>query len=214
MTKIKINQELFSIVVPDFITRIQTSKARKPIYYEENGKHPVPPSKLKHLNKGKLKYGWGKLKVGIKYKTLLWDIENDCPVIKNARAVGTPKYLAIKGNNIYSGFGGYRNRVIIINAIKDNFRQYFKNQKISSFPIYLTFTVYDELNLKSSKGKSQSQDLDNLCTLYVKASQDLMKAEGVIPDDNLSYIRKTTYEFIESKEKKLVIKAFPYKIEE
>jgi len=210
MSELK-NTPLLYIEVKDFITRIQTSKARKAIYYEQHGKHPVPSTKLKHLNKGKFKYGWGKFKTGNNYKTLLWDIANDCPVLKNARSVGTPKYLAIKGNNIYSGFGGYRTRVIIMNGIKDNLRPYFKGKQITEFPIYLHFTIHDELNMTTSAGKSQTQDLDNLFTCYIKAIQDLMKAEGVIPDDNLQFIRKSTYEFIESKEKKLIIKAFKYK---
>lgn len=206
------NIPLLYIEVKDFITRIQTSKARKPIYYIQNGKFPVPPSKEKNIfPKGKGKFVWLNKKIGLQTKILLCDTKTEEPILKNARAVGTPKYLAIKGNNIYSGFGGYRSRVIIMNGIKDHFRSYFKDKKITDFPIYLHFTIHDELNMTTSTGKSQTQDLDNLFTCYIKAIQDLMKAEGVIPDDNLQFIRKSTYEFIESKEKKIIIKAFKYK---
>lgn len=203
---------LLHIEVKDFITRIQTSKARKPIYYEKGGRFNVPETKKKHIvPDGKGKYYWGLHKVGNNIKTLLLDVVTKEPILKNARAAGTPKYLAIKGNNLYSGFGGYRTRVIIMAGIKDNLRSYFKGKKITEFPIYLHFTIHDELNMSTSTGKSQTQDLDNLFTCYIKAIQDLMKAEGVIPDDNLQFIRKSTYEFIESKEKKLIIKAFKYK---
>ena len=208
MSELK-NTPLLYIEVKDFITRIQTSKARKAIYYEQHGKHPVPQSKLKHITPlGKCKFIWSDIK---KPKILLADSETLELIVKNSRAAGTPKYLAIKGNNIYSGFGGYRTRVIIMNGIKDNLRPYFKGKQITEFPIYLHFTIHDELNMTTSAGKSQTQDLDNLFTCYIKAIQDLMKAEGVIPDDNLQFIRKSTYEFIESKEKKLIIKAFKYK---
>jgi len=212
MSELK-NTPLLYIEVKDFITKIQTSKSRKAIYYEQGStKYPVPPSKAKHIVPyGKKKFYWGTKLVGSKMKNLLFDMITNDPVLKNARSVGTPKYLAIKGNNIYSGFGGYRTRVIIMNGIKDNLRSYFKGKKITEFPIYLHFTIHDELNMTTSVGKSQSQDLDNLFTCYIKAIQDLMKAEGVIPDDNLQFIRKSTYEFIESTEKKLVIKAFKYK---
>ena len=37
-----------------------------------------------------------------------------------------------------------------------------------------------------------------------------MKAEGVIPEDNLKFIRKITCEFIESSEKKMIINAYKY----
>jgi Holliday junction resolvase RusA-like endonuclease len=210
--QIENQHELLKIVVIDFITRIQTSGARRPIYFEYGGKHAVPESKAKHIApNGKQKFIWGLKKIGSKIKTVLVDQSTGEPVIKNARAAGTPKFLAIKGNNIYSGFGGYHNRVLIIDAIKNNFKPFFKNKKIEDFPIHLEFIFYDELNLSTSKEKNQTQDLDNLSTLYVKASQDLMKAEGIIPDDNLLYIRKITTEFIESSHKKLVIKAYKYK---
>jgi len=213
MKEQNINQELLlEIVVSDFITKIQTSGARRPIYFEYNGKHPVPPSKAKHIKPcGKSKYDWARLQIGTKIKNVLVDSKTLTPIYKNARSVGTPKFLAIKGNNIYSGFGGYHNRVLIIDAIKSNFKPFFKNKKIENFPIHLEFVFYDELNLTTSKTKNQTQDLDNLSTLYIKASQDLMKAEGIIPDDNLMFIRKITTEFIESSHKKLVIKAFKYK---
>lgn len=208
-----VREVLLDVEIDDFITKIQTSKARKPIYYEYNGKYPVPSTKSKHIApNGNKKYVWLKRKIGTKIKTILcYNTEEFEPVLKNSRSAGKPRYLAIKGNNIYSGFGGYRNRVIIINSIKDSFRPYFTGKKIANFPIYLTFTFYDELNLVTSTDGNQTQDLDNLSTLYVKAVQDLMKSEGVIPDDNLVYIRKLSVEFIESTNKKLAIKAFIYK---
>lgn len=201
--------ELLRIEIPDFITKIQLSKVRKPIYYEE-GKAVVPPSKLKHTNSGSKKYCWASHKIGSKIKILLTEVKTNLPVIKNSRAAGTPKFLLIKGNSIYSGFGGYRTRVRIMQEIKNNFREFFKDKKITQFPIYLKFIMYDSINLKTSKDSNKSQDGDNCLWPYTKASQDLMVEMKIIPDDNLSYIRKSSWEFVESNEKKLVIIAYKY----
>ena len=203
---------LFKIEIPDFITRIQVSKSRKPIYYEKNGKHPVPSSKEKHLDKGKNKFEWKMHKIGSNIKILLSEVSTGKPVIKNSRVAGTPKFVQIKGNDFYSGFSSPHQRILIVNSIKDNFIDYFKKiGKIQDFPIYLEFIIHNEMNIKASKGKMMSQDLDNQAYAYVKSSQDLMKEIGIIEDDNLFFIRKVSYEFIESSEKKLIINAFKYK---
>ena len=205
-------KELLKIEIPDFITKIKTANARKAIYYEKSGKHVPTESKLKHITPlGKCKYEWLSKYIGTRHKIVLCDIKTKEPLVKNSRSAGTPRYLVIKGNTIYAGIGGFINRMIIINGIKNDFRQYFKgNSKIINYPIYLVFTMYDELNLKTTKSKSKSQDLDNRLSIYIKASQDLMKEVGIIIDDDLSYIRKTTYEFIESKKRKLVITGYKY----
>lgn len=207
-----INQELlFSIVIPDFITRIQVSSSRRPIYYEKDGKFPVPVSKLKHLDKGKMKFSWKIHKIGSKGKILLTEVSTGDPIIKNARVVGTPKFVQIKGNDFYSGFSSPHQRMLIVNSIKDNFRAHFKKiGKVNTFPIFLEFIIYNEMNIRSSKGKLMSQDLDNQAYAYVKSSQDLMKEVKIIEDDNLSFIRKVSYEFRESTSKKLIINAFKY----
>jgi hypothetical protein len=204
-------EKLLEIEIKDFITKIQLSKARKEIYYEFNlNKSIVPMSKLRHTGKGKNKYKWETHKIGSKHKILLTDVSTGKPVIKNSKAAGTPKFLHIKGNSIYSGFGGYRTRVQIMHGIKNNFREFFKDKKINDFPIYLKFIMYDKINLTNGTGKTKSQDGDNCLWPYTKATQDLMVEMKIIPDDNLSYIRKSSWEFIDSEEKKLVIIAYKY----
>lgn len=210
MEELKSQELLFSIVIPDFITRIQVSASRRPVYYEKNGKHPVPSSKSKHIYpNGKCKFNW--LQNALKGKTLLVDNKTKELIIKNARVVGTPKFVQIKGNDFYSGFSSPHQRMLIVNSVKDNFRSYFKKiKKVETYPVYLEFIIYNEMNIKSSKGKLMSQDLDNQAYAYVKSSQDLMKEVRIIEDDNLSFIRKVSYEFRESASKKLIINAFKY----
>lgn len=209
--EIKINQELlFSIVVPDFITQIKTAEARRPIYYEFNGKFEVSRAKMKFLGK---KYEWKLHKIGSKVKNLFTDIKTGLPVLKNPRTAGTTKYMQINGNHFYAGFDSYHTRVMIVNAIKENFRKHFTGKKVTEFPIRLEWIIYDELVTKKVKGKIISQDGDNKFYPFTKSGQDLMKQMGILPDDNLLYIRKSSWEFIDSKtEKKLIINAYPYKI--
>jgi Holliday junction resolvase RusA-like endonuclease len=210
----KINKPLLEIEIKDFITKIKTSESRNALYYEKEGKHKVPVTKEKHISpKGNCKYEWKNHKTSTKTKIILYDIATNKPLIKNPKTVGTPKYIQIKGNTIYAGIGGFINRMIIINGIKNNFRPNFINKTpIKQFPIHLEFIMYNELNLKNQlkKGKTKSQDLDNVFNLYIKASQDLMKNVGLIPDDDLRYIRSTSYKFIDSKEKKLIINVYKF----
>lgn len=203
--------KLFTIEVPNFITQVQLSAARKPIYYELKGRHAIPDSKSKHIHpNGKSKFVWLNIKIGSKLKVLLCDYKTSLPIIKNARSAGTAKYVQIKGNLFYSGFSHYSLRTKIIEAIKDSFRPHFKGKVANTFPIYLEFVFHDTLRSVQGKNGNKTQDLDNLSFAYVKSGQDLMTKMKIIPDDNLLYIRKVSYEFIDSKDKKLIINAYKY----
>lgn len=208
MTKIS-GDLIFQIEIPNFITQIQVSKQRKAVYYEfNNPKTMVPKSKLKYLG---TKFFWKLYKTPSgKIKNYLHDKNGDL-VLKNPRVAGKPKFVQIKGNDFYSGFSTPHQRIMVVNAIKDNFREYFKQvSPITDYPVYLQFKIHNEMILKKSKGKNLSQDLDNQAFAYVKSSQDLMKEVKIILDDNLAYIRKVSYEFIDSKDKKLEIFAYKY----
>ena len=200
---------IFEIEVPDFISKVKISNSRKPIYYEKgNAKTPVPKTKSKHIP---LKFDWKLHKIGSKIKNLLTDVKTQQPLIKNSRVAGTAKYLPVKGNLFYSGFSHYSQRSAVINAIKDNFRSHFAGKQAKEFPIRLEFIIYDILTVvQGTNGLNKTQDIDNLFFAYVKASQDLMTQMSIIPDDNLLYIRKVSYEFIENKDKRLLIKAYKY----
>lgn len=210
----KKNSEIFSVEIPDFITQIQVSKARKNLYYEMAGKYPVPASKAKHISPlGKCKYYWDQHNIGKKSLRLLTDINTKLPVLKNSLVAGKPKFQQIKGNAFYSGFGSFHQRIMIIDAIKDQVKNYFNINPVNTndFPIRLEFIIYNEFNVKNSNGKFITQDGDNMFYPYTKSIQDLMRDMNIIPDDNLYYIRKSSWEFIPDKKvKKLVIKAFKY----
>jgi hypothetical protein len=210
------NKELLtSIVIPNFITKVQIAKERRPIYYEKNGKIKVPESKLKHIKNGKFKYDWQFHKIGSSIKELLTDLETKLPVLKNPLVAGKSKYLQIKGNLFYSGFSHFSQRILVINAIKDDFREYFKQiNEISSnnYPLEMEYIFFDEIVLKKEKGKNLSQDLDNKIYPYKKSIQDLMVSMKIIPEDTLEFIRKSSEEFIHSMNKRLIVNIYKYEI--
>lgn len=204
---------IVSIVIPDFISKVQIAKERRPIYYEKDGKIKIPESKLKHIDKGKFKYGWIFHKIGTSSKLLLTDLQTMLPVLKNPLVAGKSKYLQIKGNLFYSGFSHFSQRIMVINAIKDDFRKYFQvidNITQDQYPLEIEYIFYDEIVLKKEKGKNLSQDLDNKIYPYKKSIQDLMVTMKIIPEDTLEFIRKSSEEFIDSKDKKLIVNIYKY----
>ena len=50
-------------------------------------------------------------------------------------------------------------------------------------------------------------DIDNLASIWLKCLNDVLIKKGILPDDTVKYLRKTTYEFIpvyNFKDRKLV----------
>lgn len=198
-------KELFSVVIPNYIERIQISAARRPRYYEKHKQLPKLTIKLKKGLEDKT-YEYRK----VKNKELLFSNITNELVIANPKAVGTPKYLNITGNSLYSGFTTPHVRNLIVNSIKNDFKKYFVNKKITEFPIIFEINVCTVYNKETSKDSKRTQDLDNLISIYSKCTLDLMTKMKVIPDDNLSYIRGIMYNFIPSNERKLIIKCYKY----
>lgn len=194
--------KLLEVIIPDYIKRIETAKARRPKYFEKD------KTKLadKYKNKIGTLYSW----TMVKGKLLLHDINGEL-VLANPKACGTPRYMNINSNHIYAGYSSPHQRALIVNSIKASFTKYFKGKKITEFPIIFKMDVYDKYAEQNSAEAKKSQDLDNAVGLYSKCTLDLMTKLKVIPDDNLKYVREINYEFIESETRKLVITCYKYK---
>lgn len=199
------NEKLLEVVIPDYIERIQTAKARRPKYFE-HGKGKLAD---KYKNKIGTLYSW----TMVKGKLLLHNFDGEL-VISNPKAVGTPRYMNIKGNSIYSGFSSPHQRALMVTTIKNSFTKYFKGKQITNFPITFKLAVYNKYIEVNSVDDKKSQDVDNLCVVYSKCILDLMTKLKVIPDDNLKYVREINYEFIESDTRKLIITCYKYKTKE
>lgn len=193
-----------SITILNYIDRVKLSEARRVRYYEKGKK--LPERCKKGLG---TKYTW----VKVKTKYLLYDMSTNKPVIANPRSQGTPKIKMIRGQDFYSGFGHYSERITIVNAIKDFFEKDFsKIKKIKTYPLEVEFQYHDLLKTDNTGDTKMQSDLDNKRFAYEKCSLDLLKKLNKIVDDNLLYIRKLSSEFIpvELKDRKLVINIYKY----
>ena len=160
---------IVEIRVPDFIESVQTSKARRKKYYSDVNDLPE-----KFLNKS------GALKPPYEMKKgKLFNRETKEFEISNSRSFGTPKYKSIAGNDIYSNIS-YFLRDKIVKAIKENFKPHLPKSIDLAYPWQIRCTVF-------GYPKYANWDIDNLW-IYNKCFQDLLVAEGLVPDDNVKYI--------------------------
>jgi len=171
-----------------FPEEIKLSEERRAKYFDQKDELP-----LKYmLDRGSSldpRYIWKTKNT----KTCLYDTASKDWVVKNSRAVGTPKYVSIAGNDIMRMFEHTRNR--IVNTLKDYFLEgigtpiglddkgkkiYEPGYDITRWPV----NIYMEIH---TFPHYMNWDLDNLW-IYNKCFQDAMKECGMIPDDNIQYI--------------------------
>lgn len=188
---------LATVTIPDFISKVQVSKSRRPKYYEKG-------KKLLKKYSDNSKFDYVPCTIGKKTKYLLKDLNTNELVVANSKSVGTPRYKIIRGNEFYSGFSRPAIRNNLMNSIKASLLPHFKSLKPfnnSVYPLYIEFVYHDE--------RKQSQDLDNLRYAYEKAILDILhKPEyklNVIPEDTVDYVSKLSSEFVETTKRKLVI---------
>lgn len=176
-------EPLLVVELPQYIRQVKLSNSRMAKYYEYGKKHKLP----KKYQDTKL-FGYKEVKMGGKVRKFLTNLITNERVVANPMSKGTPKWYLINGQDLYNGNMKEHARNKIITAIKENFRPYVKGlPPITKFPVRiqgeLHDLMYDPLN------KNQLWDVDNRTLgFYIKAFQDLLKAEGIIPDDNVLYI--------------------------
>jgi len=97
--------------------------------------------------------------------------------------VGTPSYLTINGNAIYSGKINTFDRDIVVNSLK----KFYVDQLVSIQPIPKEeFPVIVAMWIFRVPGQA-NWDLDNLW-IYRKAFLDALTESKIIPDDCIRYI--------------------------
>lgn len=177
---------ILQVDIPQFITRVKIANARRPKYYEKGSSKKVPQK-----YSSKKKFDFQATKVGKRICYYLTDLKTGEPVLANPKVAGKPKFMKIRGNDFYSGFGNYAIRSNIVNLIKESLTPYFSDMdpiKAADYPLYLEFIYYDTIE--------ESQDLDNKRYAYEKCILDLLQKEGKIGNDNVKYITKLSSEFI------------------
>lgn len=169
-------KHLQTLVIPQYITKVQMSKKRRKRYYKKNddGWSPrdLPITYQQKIDKGE----WT-----INSKGYLC-IEDGSKKLANPQAAGTPRYESLSGNALMTGYGSYHTRNKVTEELKNFYRKPVRRQMtpINNFPLCITWdfhTIVGEANW----------DLDNMF-FYWKYLQDTLVDVGIIPDDSIEYI--------------------------
>jgi hypothetical protein len=162
---------MIELQIPEYITHVQLSKARKAKYWRKKDESKLP---IKYRDKKKYRFN----KEGY-----LVELTSKLRVIANPKSAGTPRYLKINGQSIYSGNMRPMVRAKVVNAIKDFFRTYTDTVPNQLVPIRLECDIYAPLAAKN-------WDLDNQW-LYHKCFIDALVASEVIFDDNVMFVTQS-----------------------
>lgn len=194
--------------IPNYLTHIQLSKARRAKYYNavdfQNNKIP------KKYFKDGIEFDKNGRAINAKTKEL---------IIKNPRTAGTPKFWKLSGQDLWSGNMHHSVRAKINEQLHNHFAKFIIEQiKIEQNTKLIPFKPNERIQIHFlfKNRIEQSQDLDNMAILYVKTFLDTItqhsnsnqvniQKTSLIPDDNLRYINKITYEFEECEEPELFI---------
>lgn len=191
---------LATVEIPQYIRKVQTSKARRKTYYKKGEKLPKGlQSKLDSKE-----YSWMFIKDKKDY--YLVDDGGDL-IIKNKRSAGTPKFKVIKGNDLHALTLTDYDRSKIVQAIKDQMiPEVEKLEPLTevNYPIRILCEVHHPINDPLTKG--QSWDVDNHALFYMKTFPDVLcgcpkivetedgskklqyLSKRIILDDNVKYI--------------------------
>jgi hypothetical protein len=153
-----------TIRIPNYVTEVKVSNTRRAKYFKPGDTIP-----LKYQNDS---YVWKAER--------LFDTVTKAPVIKNPIAMGKPRYQTIAGNEIYARMHE-RLRMLIVSAIKDNYREHMPKELDLNYPVAISMQVH-------TFPKYLNWDVDNLW-IYIKCFQDLLVELKLIPDDDIRYIR-------------------------
>lgn len=195
-----INRLIDQVDIPLYITRVKIAESRRPKYYEQGLSKKIPK---KYSNKKK--FDFIAVKVGKRIRYYLADLSNNTPILANPKVAGKPKFMKIRGNDFYSGFGNPAMRSNVVNLIKESLTPHFRDMdpiNANDYPLYIEFTYFDTIE--------ESQDLDNKRYAYEKCILDLLQKEKKIVNDNVQYITKLSSEFVavESEEDRCLIIKF------
>lgn len=171
---------LFTIEIPDYIRQIKLSEARRAKYYHP-GKGKLPK---KYMEKDKFEFR--KWKNG---SVCLVEIATGERVISNPRSAGTPRFLQINNQYIYSGNAHHSVRAKLVEKLKESYTEYKAVRhmpKIEKFPLIIECELHDLIF--DPMIKNQLWDVDNRFYPYAKTWLDYLQEHAIIPDDNCLYV--------------------------
>jgi len=162
-------QHLYTLEIPKFITKVQSSEKRRAKYYSNKagpGRVNKCPVRLKNPI--------------LDDKGFYLDTEG-AKILANIRSVGTPKFIPINGQILYVGKPWDRAKLKI--ALEEYFIPF-----VETLPIF-TGSIIMETELHTTIGHDKG-DLDNLGYMYGKVLTDTMVNMGKLYDDSVPYVTK------------------------
>lgn len=176
------------VTIPQYITHVQLAKARKAKYFKKGtATAKKRAAKYKHKMYTWNKQGWLVSPSGER-------------VVANSKSAGTPRFLKINGQQLYSGNMNAMVRSKVVNEIKDFMATYVKDLEPMKVPIRVESDLYAPLAAKN-------WDLDNQW-IYHKCFLDALVNAGVIPDDNVMFVTQApAFRFfpVEHKEDRAIV---------
>ena len=198
-----INNQLVYSKELDFIPKLQLSKSRRAVYYEYDDRLKLPKKFLKKETEFKKLKDTFIFKMDTKTSIMkLFNITDNCFVIKNSRSVGTPRYFIINGQDLYSGKFEREARGNLIYKLHDYFKQFILDCPIldSNFRHRLVLTWYISKDLVCP-------DYDNLWIVEKVLLDVMVKDLKVLKDDKHTYMKggSKDYEYRETEGFKIEI---------
>lgn len=160
---------------------------------------PKYPVKVKLSNARRIKYITSSDNLAKKYKTDEYEFKHGKlinkiskkPVILNSKSYGTPRYITISGNSLYSGLHE-RVRMKIIAEMKAAIKPHLPTTSIKELigiPVKIVMKIYRTV------GNTQ-WDIDNFNIFWFKAFFDTLRDEKIIGDDSIEFIVSIGSDFI------------------
>lgn len=141
---------------------------------------------------------------------------------KTNNKVASNKFVKINNQSIYNGAINRFTRAVVVNNLHSYVVSCLPDIKILDFPLKVSIkikTVINHGSISRRSGKtiwkepkedySPNWDIDNLSVIWIKVIKDSLTLKGIIPDDNVKYIRAGGYsvEFVDDiKDREIIIK--------
>ena len=137
-------------------------------------------------------------------------------IVTNSRSIGKYKRVTFNMQHVTHGNLTRFARATYFNNIKEYllYPALKDIEVITEYPLSVVLEIHRCIPEGSTKKYAILPDLDNVGSLFVKSLLDFLQEAGKLPQDNIHYIRKIEYEFIESKlaEEKANLKIYKYEL--
>lgn len=179
--------ERFNCVFPNYPEEIKLSNARRKKYWKAGQK--LTDALQKKFDESKVVYKQHK-----SGDILLWDKETNEFILKNPKAVGTPRIEKINGQIVWQSGGGNEWK---IRKLKDYLSEWFRPGIARRLPEQI-FTPSPDIFIHfeyifffpfQERHPETYQDYLNHAYIRSKVFEDTLVDMGVIPDDSPRYLR-------------------------